>query len=362
MSLQSTQTRLQSLQQTVERLAQQFNNLNARKEQLEHALSNSETPLEELDQQRQALLEQRVVVEEELNKARILMNELDGNVTRYEKERHGAEDTVQSVRGLMEGGRLEVEGLSVRRQTISEQLEEMGLIASDVLEAIEEPVSVDQLEEQLAHIERRIARLGPINLAAIDEYEEKAERKAYLDSQDADLESALTTLENAMDKIDRETRQKFKDTYETVNASFKILFPKIFGGGSAFLELTGTDLLDTGVTVMAHPPGKKNSTIHLLSGGEKTMTAIALVFSIFQLNPSPFCMLDEVDAPLDDANVVRFCNLVKEMSAKVQFIVITHNKVTMEMMNQLMGVTMHEPGVSRIVSVDVEQAAVLAEA
>lgn len=361
-SLQSTQTRLQSLQQTVERLAQQFNNLNARKEQLEHALSNSETPLEELEQQRQALLEQRVVVEEELNKARILMNELDGNVSRYERERHSAEDAVQNVRGSMEGARLEVEGLSVRRQTISEQLEEMGLVASDVLEAIEEPLSVEQLEEQLAHIERRISRLGPINLAAIDEYEEKAERKAYLDSQDADLESALTTLENAMDKIDRETRQKFKDTYETVNASFKILFPKIFGGGSAFLELTGTDLLDTGVTVMAHPPGKKNSTIHLLSGGEKTMTAIALVFSIFQLNPSPFCMLDEVDAPLDDANVVRFCNLVKEMSAKVQFIVITHNKVTMEMMHQLMGVTMHEPGVSRIVSVDVEQAAVLAEA
>lgn len=361
-SLQSMQTRLSSLQQTVERLEQQFSNLNTRKEQLAHALSNSETPLEDLEQQRQALLEQRIEVEEELNKARILMNELDGNVTRYEKERHEAEDAVQNVRGSMEGARLEAEGLNVRRQTISEQLEEMGLIASEVLKAIEEPVTVEQLEEQLAHIERRIARLGPINLAAIDEHEEKSERKAYLDSQDADLEAALATLESAMDKIDKETRQKFKDTYETVNNSFKILFPKIFGGGSASLDLTGTDLLDTGVTVMAHPPGKKNSTIHLLSGGEKTMTAIALVFSIFQLNPSPFCMLDEVDAPLDDANVVRFCNLVKEMSVKVQFIVITHNKVTMEMMNQLMGVTMHEPGVSRIVSVDVEQAAVLAEA
>ena len=178
--------------------------------------------------------------------------------------------------------------------------------------------------------------------------------------QNDDLESALGTLENAIRKIDKETRARFQETFDQVNAGFSDLFPKVFGGGTASLELTGNDLLDTGVAIMARPPGKKNTTIHLLSGGEKAMTAIALVFSIFQLNPAPFCMLDEVDAPLDDANVGRFARMVKEMSDKVQFIFITHNKISMEMADQLMGVTMHEPGVSRLVTVDIKQAAQLA--
>ena len=174
------------------------------------------------------------------------------------------------------------------------------------------------------------------------------------------IERALTTLQNAIKKIDQETRARFKETFDKVNAGLQALFPRVFGGGHAYLDMTGEDLLDTGVAIMARPPGKRNSTIHLLSGGEKAMTAIALVFSIFQLNPSPFCMLDEVDAPLDDANVGRYANLVKEMSKSVQFIFITHNKITMEMANQLLGVTMHEPGVSRIVAVDIEEAAELA--
>ena len=173
---------------------------------------------------------------------------------------------------------------------------------------------------------------------------------------------ALEILDTAIRKIDRETRQRFKETFDQINEGLQALFPKVFGGGNAYLELTGEDLLETGVTIMARPPGKKNSTIHLLSGGEKALTAIALVFSIFQLNPAPFCMLDEVDAPLDDANVGRYANLVKEMSKQVQFIYITHNKIAMEMADQLMGVTMHEPGCSRLVSVDVEEAAALAEA
>ena len=177
-----------------------------------------------------------------------------------------------------------------------------------------------------------------------------------------DLEQALTTLENAIRKIDKETRQRFKETFDVVNDHFQQYFPKVFGGGSAYLELTGEDLLDTGVAVMARPPGKKNASIHLLSGGEKALTAIALVFSMFQLNPAPFCMLDEVDAPLDDANVGRYCNLVKEMAGQVQFIFISHNKVAIEMGNQLIGVTMHEPGVSRIVSVDMDEAIAMAEA
>ena len=207
-----------------------------------------------------------------------------------------------------------------------------------------------------------MSRLGPINLAAIEEFEQQDERKQYLDAQHQDLVSALETLETAIRKIDRETRQKFKETFEQVNEGLQTLFPKVFGGGSAYLDLTGEDLLETGVTIMARPPGKKNSTIHFLSGGEKALTALSLVFSIFRLNPAPFCMLDEVDAPLDDANVGRFCNLVREMSETVQFIYISHNKIAMEMAAQLMGVTMQEPGVSRVVAVDVEDAVKMAQA
>jgi len=204
--------------------------------------------------------------------------------------------------------------------------------------------------------------LGAINLAAIDEFQVQSERKTYLDSQHEDLTEALEILDGAIRKIDRETRQRFKETFDRVNDGLQGLFPKVFGGGHASLELTGEDLLETGVTIMARPPGKKNSTIHLLSGGEKALTAIALVFAIFQLNPAPFCMLDEVDAPLDDANVGRYANLVKEMSKQVQFIYITHNKIAMEQADQLMGVTMHEQGCSRLVTVDVEAAVALADA
>jgi len=203
-------------------------------------------------------------------------------------------------------------------------------------------------------------RLGPINLAAIDEYQTQSERKTYLDQQNADLEQALETLLTAIRRIDRETRHRFKETFDMVNQRLGELFPKVFGGGHAYLELTGEDLLDTGVTLMARPPGKRNSSIHLLSGGEKAMTAVALIFAIFHLNPSPVCLLDEVDAPLDDYNTQRFAELIREMSADVQFVVITHNKITMEMADYLMGVTMSEPGVSRLVSVDVEEAAALA--
>jgi chromosome segregation protein len=202
--------------------------------------------------------------------------------------------------------------------------------------------------------------LGAINLAAIEEYDQESERKQYLDAQAEDLELAMQTLLDAIAKIDRETRSRFKDTFEAVNSKLSELFPKVFGGGHAYLELTGDDMLDTGVSLMAQPPGKRNASVHLLSGGEKAMTAVALIFSIFHLNPSPVCLLDEVDAPLDDINVTRFAGLIKEMSESVQFLVITHNKITMEMADYLMGVTMQEAGVSRLVSVDVEAAAALA--
>jgi len=250
--------------------------------------------------------------------------------------------------------------IKVRAQTFLEQLGETGFELETLRAEMPEGATVDAWAEELEALERRIQRLGPINLAAIEEFEEQSERKKYLDAQHADLTEALETLENAIRKIDRETRTRFKETFDKVNAGLQRMFPRLFGGGHAYLELTGEDLLDTGVAVMARPPGKRNSTIHLLSGGEKALTAVALVFAIFELNPSPFCMLDEVDAPLDDANVGRFCDLVREMSERVQFIFITHNKITMELANQLTGVTMNEPGVSRLVAVDIDEAAQMA--
>ena len=215
--------------------------------------------------------------------------------------------------------------------------------------------------EQLDNIRHKLANMGAINLTAIEQYNEQKARLDELTRQCDDLEEGLLTLEKAIKKIDRQSREKFKQTFNSVNADFQRLFPKVFGGGSAQLTLTDSDLLLAGVSIMAQPPGKKNSTIYLLSGGEKALTALSLVFAIFQLNPAPFCMLDEVDAPLDDANVDRYCNLVNEMSEKVQFIYITHNKVSMEMATQLTGVTMQEAGVSRIVAVDVDAAISMAQ-
>ncbi|EDN71954.1 chromosome segregation protein SMC [Beggiatoa sp. SS] len=193
-------------------------------------------------------------------------------------------------------------------------------------------------------------------MAAFEEFEEQNERKQYLDNQTDDLNQALNSLENAIKTIDKETRIRFQQTLEQVNNFLQTMFPRLFGGGEASLQLTGDDILKAGVAIMARPPGKRNTHIHLLSGGEKALTAIALVFAIFELNPAPFCMLDEVDAPLDDSNVSRFCTLVKAMSERVQFIFISHNKITMEIADQLIGVTMQEAGVSRLVAVDIDMA------
>jgi chromosome segregation protein len=206
-----------------------------------------------------------------------------------------------------------------------------------------------------------IGALGAVNLAALEELDTAQQRKNYLDAQSQDLNQALTTLEDAIRRIDRETRERLQHTFDEVNAHFGRLFPSLFGGGQAKLLLTGEEILDSGVQVIAQPPGKKNSSIHLLSGGEKALTALSLVFALFQLNPAPFCLLDEVDAPLDDTNTERFCDLVKTMSASSQFLFISHNKITMEIANQLIGVTMQEAGVSRVVAVDIEEAMKLAE-
>ena len=206
-----------------------------------------------------------------------------------------------------------------------------------------------------------IARLGSINLTAIDEHKAQKERMDFLNTQHADLTASLLMLEEAIVKIDNESRQRFKQTFDKINAGLQTKFPKLFGGGKAYLSLTDDNLLESGVNIIAQPPGKRNSSIHLLSGGEKALTAVALVFSIFELNPAPFCLLDEVDAPLDEANVRRFSEMVKEMSETVQFLYISHNKVTMEIAHQLAGVTMKEPGVSRMVAVDIQEAVQMAE-
>jgi len=248
----------------------------------------------------------------------------------------------------------------VRREALAEQFLATQYELVEISQGLPAEADVLAWEEKLNEVRADVARLGSVNLAAIDELKEQTERKDYLDRQHADLTDALATLEEAMRKIDKETRTRFQDTFEKINTGLKEKFPRLFGGGHAYLELVGDDVLAAGVAVMARPPGKRNSTIHLLSGGEKALTAVALVFSIFDLNPAPFCLLDEVDAPLDEHNVGRFCEIVREMSERVQFIFITHNKATMELASQLIGVTMTEPGVSRLVSVDVEEAVRLA--
>lgn len=358
----SLSTQLQSIREGIGRLETQVERLQERREQLRTTFRQDEDPTQELKEQLAEQLERRLLVEKELADARQSLEAVEHQMRESEKRRASLEQQIQEQRSELEQQRLTAQDLVTRSKTIVEQIGEQKFDLETLLASLAEDADLSQWETELEKMANRIQRLGPINLAAIDEFKVESERKTYLDAQNAELEEALETLENAIRKIDRETRTRFKETFDRINVSLQELFPKLFGGGHAYLEMTGDDLLDTGVAIMARPPGKKNTTIHLLSGGEKAMTAIGLVFSIFHLNPAPFCMLDEVDAPLDDANVGRYARMVAEMSEKVQFIYISHNKIAMEMANQLMGVTMHEPGVSRLVSVDVNQAVELAEA
>ncbi|MFP5441369.1 MAG: chromosome segregation protein SMC [Gammaproteobacteria bacterium] len=358
--IQGLKTRQASLQQGLDRLAMQLRQLEERRDYLEQQLTGGDDPAAEAKAQLEELLGRRAEVEEELRDARRKSEAVDHDLRQMEQQRSRFEQGALVVRTNLEQQRMEWQGLQVQRNTILDRLREAEVSLEEVLAGMPADANEAEWAQRADEVGHRIIRLGPINLAAIDEYATQSERKTYLDAQNADLEEALKTLENAIKKIDRETRTRFKETFDKVNKGLQELFPKVFGGGHAYLELTGEDLLETGVAIMARPPGKKNSTIHLLSGGEKALTALSLVFSIFKLNPAPFCMLDEVDAPLDDANVGRYANLVRSMSDQVQFIYITHNKIAMEMASSLMGVTMHEPGVSRLVAVDVDEAAELA--
>lgn len=357
---QSLKTQVEAITQGIQRLKEQMSKMQERRETLHQSLEENREPVEERKLELEAYLEKRITVEDELTKIRREVETAETSLREVEKQRHQVESTITEIRTSLETARLEAQKLDVQREGLKQQLQEHDFELDEVLACLQDDESESVLEEELTRMGNRISRLGPINLAAIDEYKTESERKQYLDSQNEDLNEALETLGNAIKKIDRETRTRFKETFDKINTGLQELFPRVFGGGHAYLELTGDDMLDTGIAIMARPPGKKNSTIHLLSGGEKALTAIALVFSIFRLNPAPFCMLDEVDAPLDDANVGRYARMVQEMSEHVQFIYITHNKIAMEMAHQLMGVTMHEPGVSRMVTVDVEAAAELA--
>lgn len=343
-----------------ERVNSQIGELTSRKVELENRLSSDKDPSAEYKIELEEALEKRLVVESEMKQARNQLNDVDEQMRKLERLRHEAEQGAQGVRSRLEKLRMDWQEAKTRQNTQSEILKEAKREVHNILETLPGEAKESEWLESIEQVSGRIQRLGAINLAAIEEYKSAEERKVYLDAQNDDLEEALNTLESAIAKIDHETRTRFKETFDKVNKGVQELFPKVFGGGHAYLELTGENLLDTGVAVMARPPGKRNSTIHLLSGGEKALTAISLVFSIFQLNPAPFCMLDEVDAPLDDANVGRYANLVKEMSQHLQFIAISHNKIAMEMADTLLGVTMSEPGVSRVVSVDVDEAAALA--
>jgi len=357
---QSLHTEQETTTQNLERMRGQQGHLQQRRDDLRESLAGGEAPLQALDEELAIKLQMRLEVEAELSDKRRRVEALDHQLREQEQQRHQKEQLSQELREQVGQQKLAWQEIKVRGETLLEQIAESGFELAALVEELDEAATVATWEEEAERLATRIQRLGPINLAAIEEYDEQSERKKYLDAQHEDVTSALETLENAIRKIDRETRTRFKETFDKVNSGLQAMFPRLFGGGHAYLELTGEDLLDTGVTVMARPPGKRNSTIHLLSGGEKALTAVALVFSIFELNPSPFCMLDEVDAPLDDANVGRFCDMVREMSERVQFIFITHNKITMDLANQLTGVTMHEPGVSRLVAVDVDEAVQLA--
>jgi chromosome segregation protein len=358
--IESMRSSQESLQQNLERVQSQISKLSNRKQELQASIKESLAPQEQNGKDLAQQLELRVGIESEMQASRNKLEVIDTALRKHEQERSEAERKVQQERDVLEQGRLQHQEILVRFNTLDEQINESGFERDELIKNMPEEANQQKWEEDLEKMDLRIRRLGPINLAAIDEYQEQSERKEYLDSQHDDVSKSLDTLENAIRKIDRETRTRFKETFDKVNTGLQEKFPLLFGGGHAYLQLTGEDLLDTGVTVMARPPGKRNSSIHMLSGGEKALTAVALVFAIFSLNPSPFCMLDEVDAPLDDANVGRFCNMVKSMSDQVQFIFITHNKITMEIAKHLTGVTMHEAGVSRLVSVDLDEAAMMA--
>jgi chromosome segregation protein len=347
----------------IERSSQVFNEqtrtAGANLDQLQAELAGADDHL--LRDQLQRALEARVAREQALAGARNRQEEIAGSLRAAEEARLACEQKLQPLRDRIADLRLKEQAARISYEQFAQQMREAGADEAALASAMKEGQKAAPLQGEITRLTNAIAELGAINMAALEELAAGQERKQFLDSQSSDLAAALETLENAIRRIDRETRELLQVTFDSVNRHFSEMFPALFGGGESKLVMTGEEILDGGVQVTARPPGKRNTTIHLLSGGEKALTAIALVFSFFQLNPAPFCLLDEVDAPLDDTNTERFCDLVKKMSEQTQFLFISHNKITMEMAHQLVGVTMQEQGVSRVVAVDIEEALKLRE-
>ena len=338
---------LQVLSQTLSRLQSDAQVL------MQEVSRTDETQLQEQLQQQLALRAER---EQTFKQAREELEGAEQTLRTTEQERLASEQKLAPARERINELRLKEQEARLAEESFASQLAEAQANEEELVPLLDESVRASKLQGEINRLNEDMAALGAVNLAALDELSTARERKTYLDSQSQDLTEAVATLETAIRRIDRETRERLQETFDTVNKHFGEMFPVLFGGGEAKLLMTGEEILDAGVQVIARPPGKRNVSIHLLSGGEKALTALSLVFSIFQLNPAPFCLLDEVDAPLDDSNTERFCGLVKKMSVKTQFMFITHNKITMEMANQLIGVTMQEQGVSRVVAVDVDEA------
>src|SRR4249919_942819 len=362
LTLESQRAQIVALSQSLERMGGQRNQLDSRLTELSSQLTDGDAPVNALESERQFVFKEPAPTEKALTAARSALEGIDNELRGYEQTRHQRDEQALAQRERISQRRLDQQALVIKADQLSAAVVEAGFVLDEVISTLVADADISVWEKTVTEFDAKLRRLEPVNLAAIQEHAEAAQRKEYLDAQDTDLSTALETLEEAIRKIDRETRGRFKDTFDRVNSGVQELYPRLFGGGHAYLELTGEDLLDTGVAIMARPPGKRVSNISLLSGGEKAMTAVALVFAIFRLNPAPFCLLDEVDAPLDEANVGRFTAMVSEMSEQVQFLFVTHNKATMEAAQQLSGVTMREPGVSRLVSVDLAEAARLAGA
>jgi len=347
-------TKIIDIEESLDVISQSLKRLASDSEALSEEISRSdEGPLQT---QLQVQLDARVEREQSLKQGRDELQAAEDRLRATEQERLGSEQKLAPLRERINELRLKEQEARIAEDGFAAQLAEAGADERELLPLLEEGARAGRLQNEINRANEEISALGAVNLAALEELAAARERKAYLDAQSQDLTEAVTTLESAIRKIDRETRERLQETFDSVNRHFGELFPVLFGGGEAKLVMTGEEILDAGVQVIARPEGKRNSSIHLLSGGEKALTALALVFSMFQLNPAPFCLLDEVDAPLDDSNTERFCDLVKRMSANTQFMFITHNKITMEMASQLIGVTMQEQGVSRVVAVDVDEA------
>ncbi|SJM91978.1 Chromosome partition protein Smc [Crenothrix polyspora] len=348
-------------QKQIERLQVQQQQTRQRIRELEQKSQHTNTPRDDEKQQLTQRLIDKNQLENQVSQQRSLQAESETQIVALASEQSRTEKALEKQKEKLDHLRFELQENKVRQQTVNEQLKEIDADIEQVLSTLPESAEESGWKRKVDELTAQIERLGTINLTAIEEYKTHFERMNFLNEQHADLVEALHTLDQAISKIDKESRLRFKETFDKINAGLQEKFPKLFGGGQAYLELTDQDMLESGVNIIARPPGKRNSSIHLLSGGEKALTAVALVFSIFELNPAPFCLLDEVDAPLDDANVGRFSKMVEEMSESVQFLYISHNKVTMEIAKQLAGVTMKEPGVSRMVAVDIEEAVSLAE-